>query len=163
MFWGAEIEIYRLARSNGSPGYFENSKNDSMILDFTLTCSRHFVDRRFVNVLVSQMASKVQTSSQEIDFCSNFDQNVFPTFFFFAICQHFGFRLCHFCFCQISFKKLNFSSLFIIFVPFLFNLFIIFSVFNMALLVTSASGSVVFGASDPYSIAGDHLVRCKIN
>ena len=74
MFWGAEIEIYRLVMSKGSQGTGKTLKLSVCFWISGPVCKRNIVDHHIFDVLVSGSALKVQISMSKISFRSKFDQ-----------------------------------------------------------------------------------------
>ena len=93
MFWGAEIEIYRLVMSKGSQGTGKTLKLSVCFWISGPVCKRNIVDHHIFDVLVSGSALKVQISMSKISFRSKFDQKSLLAFLWIFIFQFrlFGF------------------------------------------------------------------------
>ena len=95
MFWGAEIEIYRLVMSKGSQGTGKTLKLSVCFWISGPVCKRSIVDHHIFDVLVSGSALKVQISMSKISFRSKFDQKSLLAFLWIFIfifqCRLFGF------------------------------------------------------------------------
>ena len=81
MFWGAEIEIYRLVMSKGSQGTRKISKWSVCFWISGPVCQRNIVDHHIFDVLVSGSALKVQISLSKISFRSKIHQKSLLGFF----------------------------------------------------------------------------------
>ena len=90
MFWGAEIEIYRLVMSKGSQGTGKTLKLSVCFWIFGPVCQRNIADGRLFCVLVSAGALKVQISLSQISFRSKFDEKSLLGFsWVFQFCRKF--------------------------------------------------------------------------
>ena len=85
MFWGAEIEIYRLVMSKGSQGTGKTLKLSVCFWISGPVCKRNVVDHHIFDVLVSGSALKVQISMSKISFRSKFDQKSLLAFLWILI------------------------------------------------------------------------------
>ena len=93
--WTAEIEIYRLAMSNGPHGFTQIWKRSVCFCFLGLKCRRVIVDSVIFYVYVSREVPKARFRSFKIDLCSKFDQkwafwhlwffNLFFDFSFFPV------------------------------------------------------------------------------
>ena len=108
MFWGAEIEIYRLVMSKGSQGTGKTLKLSVCFWISGPVCKRNIVDHHIFDVLVSGSALKVKISLSQISFRSKFDQKSLLAFLWILISIfNFVFSvLLHFCKISI-FQKIH--------------------------------------------------------
>ena len=93
MFWGAEIEIYRLVMSKGYQGTGKTLKLSVCFWISGPVCKRNIVDHHIFDVLVVGSALKVQISMSKISFRSKFDQKSLLAFLWIFINFIFQFRL----------------------------------------------------------------------
>ena len=117
MFWGAEIEIYRFAKSNVSFGYMKSPKKDSMFLDFGPLYLHHVVDTtKFCIVLCPRWLSHfkfcVPCNQFSLKICSKMiTQHIFNFCIFYHL-SHFWIFLFFTMFDKInkSIQNVNFAA-----------------------------------------------------